>query len=400
MLFVRQVDSADPELITDVARRALQSYTAQPLAWECVPISYVANPMAAIASRGIYRVGGTARDQDRTVPWSAILKEMHSPAGFILPNGMAVTEEMAADQGNFGYWKRELLAYRSGLLDDLPGGIAAPRWLSVTEQLDGSHWLWLEDVEDAGGEWPMEMYGTVARQLGTFNGAYLAGEPLPEYPWLSRRRVRSWIEGPVTNMMGAVQAQPHLWQHPALRATLPRDIPERLMGLWAGRDRLLDALDRLPRVYCHLDAFRGNLLTRPGHDGEQQTVAVDWAFTGIAAVGEEVGPLIVATLLNSHLPTDRTAELESVALDGYVQGLIDAGWTGDPAVARLGYTASVALRYGVQTTVELALLPANEGMLTATEHAHGCTYEQFIERRVPLIRTLLGRADEALRLAG
>ena len=400
MAFARQVDSADPRLIADVARRALGSDAAEPVAWECVPISYVANPMAAIASRGIYRVGGTARDRGRTAPWSAILKEMHSPVGFILPDGMAVTEEMAADQGNFGYWKRELLAYRSGLLDDLPGGIAAPRCLGITEQPDDSHWLWLEDVEDTGGEWPMETYGTVARQLGAFNGAYLAGEPLPDYPWLSRCRVRGWIEGPVTSMMGAVQAQPHLWQHPALRASLPRDIPGRLMRLWAGRDTLLDALDRLPRVYCHLDAFRGNLLLRPGHDGERQTVAVDWAFTGIAAVGEEVGPLVVATLLNSHLPTDQAAELESVALDGYLQGLTDAGWGGDPALARLGYSASVALRYGVQTTVELALLPANEGMLTATEHAHGCTYEQFIERRVPLIRTLLDRADEALALAG
>src|SRR5207237_402832 len=95
------------------------------------------------------------------------------------------------------YGKREALAYASGLLDDLPGGIAAPRCFAVEERTDESCWLWLEEVGDRhGSRWPLSQYARAARALGRFNGAYLAGRALPAYPWL----------GPPRALRGLLQA--------------------------------------------------------------------------------------------------------------------------------------------------------------------------------------------------
>ena len=53
-------------------------------------------------------------------------------------------------------WNRELLAYLSGLLDDLPGDLAAPRYLGGAEHAGRVTWLWLEEVsDDRGRAWPL-----------------------------------------------------------------------------------------------------------------------------------------------------------------------------------------------------------------------------------------------------
>jgi hypothetical protein len=81
------------------------------------------------------------------------------------------------------YWKREALLYESGLLDDLPTGLMAPRCFGVVEQPDGEYWLSLEEVnDDVGARWPLAHYGVVAHHLGLFNGAYLMGRPIPCEP--------------------------------------------------------------------------------------------------------------------------------------------------------------------------------------------------------------------------
>ncbi|WII38179.1 hypothetical protein [Paenibacillus thiaminolyticus] len=55
----------------------------------------------------------------RTLPWSFVVK-------LVIPSA-------AAEPGHYSYWKREALAYQSGLLEELPG-IRAPRCYGVEEQ--------------------------------------------------------------------------------------------------------------------------------------------------------------------------------------------------------------------------------------------------------------------------
>jgi hypothetical protein len=132
----------------------------------------------------IYRVQGNAREAGKTFPWSLILKTVTPSEKLLKPDGLR-------------YWKREALAYQSGLLHQLPGGnLAAPLCYEVSEQPDGSLWLWLEDIqEDIGTSWAVEHYAVAARHLGQFNGAYLTGHAaIPDEPWITRNWLRKYME--------------------------------------------------------------------------------------------------------------------------------------------------------------------------------------------------------------
>jgi hypothetical protein len=168
-----QLDTLDNVTLSPLVRRALNHETATLLEWQWSPIAYD----VYLPGRTLGRFTGTAVVDGSVIPWSIVLKRTRPPQG----------REQASDAG----WKREALAYRSGLFTDIPGRLRAARALDVTEDVHGTTWLWLEDVVDSfGGEWPLVQYRRAAHHLGQFNGAYLAGRPLPAFPWL----MPSWAE--------------------------------------------------------------------------------------------------------------------------------------------------------------------------------------------------------------
>jgi hypothetical protein len=132
--------------------------------------------------------------------------------------------------------------------------------------------------------------------------------------------------------------------HPLIRRWFPGDSSERFFRLWAERQIYLDALDRLPQTVCHFDLFRRNLIARRTAGGDHQTVAIDWAFAGHGPIGADINPLVVATVSFFEVDLERSEELEGIVFEGYLDGLCDAGWKGDPRLARLGYAAA-GLRY-------------------------------------------------------
>jgi hypothetical protein len=115
---------------------------------------------------GVYRFAGNGKDRGQPVWWSLILKEIGAPAE-------------GGYEDNWNYWKRETIAYGSGLLEDLPGGLGAPRCFKVEELADGTMRLWLEDLSASNDTpWSVDRYALAARHLGQFNGAGLAGHRL------------------------------------------------------------------------------------------------------------------------------------------------------------------------------------------------------------------------------
>ena len=191
------------------------------------------------------------------------------------------------DPGAQTYWKREALVYGSGLLGDLPAGFSAPRCYGIDERPDGFV-LWLEDVADAvEGKWSLARYGEVARHLGHFNGAYLAGRPLPDAPWLCRDMLR-WRE-PLVARSGT--GSPSCARDRACNEGGPATSSTARTGSGPSAS----AISRhwpVPQVLCHNDADRRNLLVREGSGGAE-TVAVDWAFLGPQAVGTDALTLAV-----------------------------------------------------------------------------------------------------------
>lgn len=301
-------------------RRSLDDPGAQVVAWRAEPVEGGFGH-----GYGIFRLHGEARSDGEILPWSLILKVVGPESGSLDPS--------APD-----YWQREVLVYQSGLLEDLPEPLAAPRCFDVDEGPNHERWLWLEDVVETEPVWSLERYGLAARHLGHFNGRYLTGRPIPSVPWLSADA----LEDTLALADPGIEQLRELSENPLFVDLISPEDVERALALWAERRRCLASLDRLPQTLCHNDAFRRNLLAREDRQGRAETVAIDWSRLGPAPVGKEIGWLFRG-LRFVVIDIDRIPELSALIFDGYLAGLRDAGWEGDRRLARFGYTATAAL---------------------------------------------------------
>jgi hypothetical protein len=339
----------DRATLTPLVRSALNSQTVEVVDWVFKRLHG-----GIAAGTAIYRFSGQAHDQGHTIPWSLILKVLWPGVG-------------STDPGAWDYYKREADAYQSGWLADLPGGLAAPRCFGVVDHTDGTCWMWLEAVaEEIGPQWPLEHYGIVARHIGRFNGAYLVGRPLPDWPWLSSDWMRHYVEqsAPAIEPLRNAQASP--WG----RRFLPDEQSDQFFHLWAKRGLFFDALDRLPQTICHFDVFRRNLFARKTVDGDDETVLIDWAFVGRGAIGAELNALVCISIALSGAGLDKLQEFEKIAFEGYLEGLHEVGWRGDPQQVRLGYTAA-SVRYLLAEIGRWVELILDESLHPRAEQAFG-----------------------------
>jgi hypothetical protein len=124
-------------------------------------------------------------------------------------------------------------------------------------------------------------------------------------------------------------------------------------------------------------------------------VAIDWAFLGWAALGQEVGQLVVGSVLFYAAEPAQLRELDALAFEAYLAGLREAGWDGDPRAVRFGCAADQALRHGL---FSFGLREASEAFRARLRHATGHAYEEDMERFLELRRFMLARAAEARAL--
>jgi hypothetical protein len=374
----RRVRAVNLAVLTPLVRRALRTDEVEVLDRSCQPVGGGFGE-----SFGIYRFEGQARIPDGLVPWSLMLKAL----------GAASTTSRAP--ASLDYWKREALVYQSGILDNLPGGLAAPRCFGVVEQAGDELWIWLETIVDEDLIWSLDRYGLAARHLGQFNGAYLVGRSLPHDTWLAteQRRQRLALAEP------GIRELRRLGSHPVFVNVFSEDTSERVLRLWGEREQLLTMLDRLPRTLCHGDAVRQNLFSRGALDGRKQTVAIDWATLGTDAIGAEIATLFGVSPRFFAIDGVRIAELEAIIFTGYLDGLRDAGWQADAHLARFGYTAIAALDCAV-SYIGLTLPRVVKRAEEAAQHREeppsllGSDRAQF----TALMDHLLDMGDEALTL--
>jgi hypothetical protein len=335
-------------------------------------------PHAGVASAtaGLWRV----RIADR----SAVVKLLaHAPAGGS-PNWRS-----GQGESHWYYWRREAEAYRSGLLAELGGGLRAARCDVVADRGDGSIALWLEDLRgDPASSWSLDRYHMAARHLGQAQGAYIAGRPLPDEAWLSRRWLRSYLDQPLRRL--TVPADPALWRHPLLVDRFPEPPIAALQAMRADRGRFLAVLDRLPNTLCHLDFHPANLFD----GGHGTTAAIDWSFVGIGALGEDAGNLVPDAVLDFHVGPEDLSALHETVVDGYAAGLGDAGWSGSGATVRLAMSATMAAKYA---WIGPALAQA---AIEGRELLNGRPVDEAASWWAPTVGFLLDRAREARELDG
>jgi hypothetical protein len=371
-----QLDAIDQAALTPLVRSALGNQTVEVDNWEREQVHGGLGVRTAI-----YRFSGQGHDQGQTIAWSLILKILRPEGG-------------GADMSACNSYRREVDAYRSGWLDGLTGGLVAPHCFGLIENPDGTCWMWLEDIRDMfNAQWPLAYYGTVARHLGHFNGIYLTGEPLPSWPWLSC----DWLRQYVGLSASAMEPLRDALESPWGCRFLPEDDCDQFFHLWAERERYLAALDRLPQTICHLDAFCRNLFARKTKDGEDQTVAIDWAFVGHGPVGAELSPLILMSIALGGVGLDKLQELEQIAFDGYLEGLRQAGWRGNPRQVRLGYTAA-SVRYLFPEIERWLAIILDESLHAGLEQAAGISVGQACDFMAAMRLIYFDYLDEARSL--
>ncbi|HRJ40972.1 MAG: phosphotransferase [Caldilineaceae bacterium] len=347
-------------------------------------------PNGTVGTSGgtVSRLTGTATVGGTQHPWSLIRKKLASPQ-----SRQATSSDELEKPSGINYWKREYAIYRSGLLDELPDSLAAPRCYRATETSEGCT-VWLEEIREELPIWPLDRYGPAAQSLGAFNGHYLTQRPIPDYPWftidINRQREQK-------NRKSLARLD-ELRQQPIVRRGWPDDVTEGILRIAQERELFFQALDRLPRVLRHADAGRRNLLSRRGKEGQTETVAIDWGYAGIGAVGSEIAPTVVSSALwFQGVTPEQLPELEEIVFTGYLQGLRQAGWEGDARLARLGYLCTVALRFGIAIAIPeiLALEQMNRA---SVKDVFGWSIEEWSDALVGIRRFVIQRAEAARQL--
>jgi hypothetical protein len=89
--------------------------------------------------------------------------------------------------------------------------------------------------------------------------------------------------------------------------------------------------------------------------------------------------------------------LERAVFDGYVEGLRETGWRGDPRMARFGYCAASVRRYISYTPHVLSILTEESQRVHWAESLR-CSPEEVVNHLATFYRFVLVLGQEALEL--
>jgi hypothetical protein len=366
-----RLKAIDPAILTDVVRQDQRSSSFEITEWSVQRLSDkgIMNP------DGLWLFSGEGHGNYGSRVWSVVLKVFQCP-------------EEETPLSDLWYWKRELLWAQSGLPENLPERIKAPSFYRLDETPEGA-WLWMEHVESHhSAPWGLDDYAFAARQLGYWNGIFVTGKPLPAQPWLARQHYRSWLSG--------VNPEKD-WQFSLHQKYISDDIRHRYDQLWTEREMFYNVLETLPQTFSHFDSQRRNLFIRQGENGSDELVLIDWALCGLGPVGSELCALVGMSALVLEWPPSAVVQLEAIAFANYLQGLREAGWSGEADLVRLGYVAWLAMWIGVVFPGPVAWWCSPERRLLALQQL-GLAEEELYQQYLPILSYSLDCADEARKL--
>ncbi len=363
-----KLKAIDMAVLTDVVRKDQQCPSLQITNWSVHQLS----DRGIISPEGLWLFRGSAQAKDSIREWSVVLKILNRPK-----------QEPAQD--DLWYWKREILLAQSGLLDQMPGPIKAPRMYRTDEYPD-SAWLWMEYIIDGQpGHWTLKQYAFAAYELGRWNGACYLEMPRLNEPWLTRCHYISWI---------AWMDVERDWRFPLNQAHVSAEIKRRYEQLWEERELFYKVLERLPQVFSHFDCQRRNIFICNDPSGQNKIIAVDWAQCGIGALGAELNSLVSCNGYMLEYPPSDLPNLEEAIFPAYLQGLQEAGWKGEADLIRLGYLAWQSVYFGLIFPGYTAWWCAEENRAFALQ-IYNIAEEDLFRKFLPLLKFSLDSADTA-----
>lgn len=327
-----------------------------------------------LPGREVARLAGTATFGGRSLRWSMIEK-ITDPA--------PVAPPFLRDGG-----QRELMAYRSGLLEDLGGAISAPKAYLASEDEAGRIRLLLEEVADERpGSWTADDWIRAGRHLGRFAASWL-GHPLPTDGWLLRR----WSDRHA--QPEAIPAGRAIFDeaagHPEVVARLGPDMAMEGPRLIDELPERLATLAELPATLCHHDAVRANLFVR--HRGDTlETVAIDWEAVGPGPVAADLVSLLFSSVRRGDLSTSLLLEVAPTVLEAYAAEINPTDAAAADAVP-IAFAAGVSLRWSLLRDVVRAL--GTPGGTLARGRRLDEPIEETVDELVGLTRFLLATAAD------
>jgi len=325
-----QVKAMDQAVLTRAVRKDQHDPDLVILDWTVEPIGH---ELLTDTTAGLFRFTGhgqSAKGGNR--PWTVVLKCINNP------------KQSSQQLREATYWRREILAFQSGLLDDLPPGVRAPRCYGVMENEAGA-WVWIEFIQEATGErWSLDDFQLTARKLGRFQSAYLSGTPLPDQPWLCGPFFGiGWAEQNGWSNYMNPEFEQNAWKSPIVQGSLNDKQKLRLLQLIVENLRFDLVNTRLPQVLCHNDVHLKNLIWASSpQTGEKELIILDWAFAGPGAIGNDLGGLLGNSLYFFDYDPYDAETLEAALLDGYLAGIVDHRVEIDPRLVRLGFLISLS----------------------------------------------------------
>lgn len=292
-----------------------------------VELEVVYEHAVASATSGIWRCSSGS--------WSVVAKVLRHGAGG------SPAWQSGRDPDHWYYWRREAEAFASGVLGRLAAPLRAPRCLGVFERGDGSAAVWMEDLAGtpSAADWNLERYRLAAFHLGRAQGVLALSNHLPEAGWLARNWLRRYVERRGQTAVAQIEDAP-VWDHGLVRDLLPAGTRHECRAIWESRHVLLDLVEAMPETLTHSDLHPGNLFGTT-----EETVLIDWGFLGRGRLGEDPGNLGFDAVLDFFVPPGRLPELRATLLDGYLAGLEQARWPGDPEDAARAVSAVGAVKF-------------------------------------------------------
>jgi hypothetical protein len=368
---LEDLKNIDPAILIDIVRQDRRNPSFEINNWSVKRLS----DKGVINPDGLWLFSGEGNDGREPQTWSVVLKILERPE-----------QESPAD--DLWYWKRELLWAQSGYMDRLPGPIKGPRYYHVEETLAGAR-LWQEHIENHRPDpWTPEDYAFAAYQLGLWNGSYVCGAPLPDEPWFTQKHYRSWYSSTDPDQD---------FQFALNQKYFSGNLRNRYEQLWAERETFYHALETLPQVFSHFDSQRRNLFIRRGIDSRDELVLIDWAVCGLGPLGAEMFSLVGMSAALMEWPAENIEELDHATFGSYLQGLKEAGWTGETEAVRLAYTAWNTVWFGVVFPNIMTIWCIPDASSYALQQ-FGYVEEELYQKWLPLILYSLDCADEARSL--
>jgi thiamine kinase-like enzyme len=207
--------------------------------------------------------------------------------------------------GDFDH--RELRAFATGLLDQIPMTFHHPYLDVVLDDGRGQYWALLEDVtsdmERVGivDALPDEKLRLILSHLAAFHAHFWERHEILDQPWLMSLRapVDSWYKLVVEVIDNVAEpSEPTRfiqseWPWLAdgimrLLNTLEPETRSLVEGLFRNPERLIREVEHMPLTLCHYDFDNRNLGLRDGAHGPQTTV-IDWEIIGRGLSSSDVG---------------------------------------------------------------------------------------------------------------